>query len=140
MREIDLKATEQKIIIDPAGDLVLRLYKKNKDFSFEGAGAGKNIIEGKVFAQLMNDWFKKWFAQIVPDLPIGKPVEINDLELLVYPCRQFDYAAGFAAVTKKLAFQKAGHISIWNPHHRTRQLQIAPRIVGKVLKHRWILN
>ncbi|EPE37151.1 hypothetical protein GLAREA_09314 [Glarea lozoyensis ATCC 20868] len=208
MRQIDLKAAEQRIIIHPAGDLILRPYKKNNEFSFEGAGVGKNIIQGKIFAELkvkksvliehsttfkmmltggfkeanqsvvdleseylvgleiwlrflhgtmnegrgkirtadlfdvieashfyffklelLNDWFKSCFTYFMKNT---KPEDIYELGMLVYPCRQFDYAEGFMAVTKKLVFETAGHISIWNPHPHIRHLQIAPRIVGGV--------
>jgi hypothetical protein len=37
------------IVIDPAGDLQLRLYKKGGESGFEAAGPSKEIIQGKIF-------------------------------------------------------------------------------------------
>ncbi|RDL40872.1 uncharacterized protein BP5553_00851 [Venustampulla echinocandica] len=86
----------------------------------------------------LEHWFAKWFVvnkAKIKQMGVNKITPIrgmNELELLVYPCRQFDFASGFIMITRRLAYANKGHISLYNHNPKSRHLQLSPRIVGGI--------
>lgn len=54
-------------------------------------------------------WFKKWYKTNKSNF------SITDCRELLYPCYHFDEAEGFAAITKRLAYNNVGHITERRP-------------------------
>lgn len=75
---------------------------------------------------VLNDWFATWFEKEKAAL------KLDDMRKLLYPCKEFDYAKGFAFLTKSLAYEAAEYIYENNPtvhfRHHLEHNEIGKRL------------
>ncbi|KAK3718872.1 hypothetical protein LTR37_004788 [Vermiconidia calcicola] len=71
-------------------------------------------------------WFEAWWLANEKK-PNGRTFDFGDYRELLFPCHTFDYAPGFAAATKHLAYNAIGHITEKRPdnfHHYHLRLEL----------------
>jgi hypothetical protein len=73
---------------------------------------------------LFEKWFTRWYLK--------KGTAINNISAneLLFPCWQFNYAAGFLKATRKCVYEMSGHITEENPTEHS-ELHMPQRIIGK---------
>jgi hypothetical protein len=76
----------------------------------------------------LEKWFVQW-CTTKGDKNFSR-FNIDELQQLLFPCQEYDYAKGFAHASRRLAYEFAGHITERNPT-RFRHLHLHPRTIGK---------
>jgi hypothetical protein len=77
-------------------------------------------------ATLLRGFFKRWYEKNVhmDDMEF----EVDDARALALPCYMFDYAEGFADITKYLAYHSRGHITEKRPEgFKWKHMHFEPR-------------
>ncbi|TVY41386.1 hypothetical protein LSUB1_G003251 [Lachnellula subtilissima] len=84
----------------------------------------------------LNNWFAEWIVRKGGD--DCSRFKTSELAQIFYPCQEFDEPKNFAQVTRRLAYEVAGHISDDNP---TRyDLRLHPRILANIHKKLYIIR
>lgn len=73
----------------------------------------------------LTDWFEKVLDKYNPE-----DMEEEDMRMFMFPCYAFDNAEGFATITRRLAYERASHITERNPS-MYGHLHITHHIIGK---------
>lgn len=74
----------------------------------------------------LNGWFTKWWDHEHKKHtdPVKVSGDITVVRQLLYPCHEFDHAAGFALVSSLMVYLGIGHLTEDNPtHHRHLHLR-----------------
>lgn len=80
----------------------------------------------------LGDWFNKWYERNMVKANLTVPIA----QALAYPCYMFNYAIGYARVTKYLAYEHVGHVKERPPKgfKGPKHLHIDERVfIGKSL-------
>ncbi|KAH8811982.1 hypothetical protein F5884DRAFT_297420 [Xylogone sp. PMI_703] len=79
----------------------------------------------------LEPWFDRWLQENSGGKDLPKFRDTYDLRALLYPCHELDCAWGFAAATKKLAYEYKGHVTEFNPTN-FRRLHLPNRLIGGI--------